>query len=329
MPAPLTNGTMADGGGLCVDLVSPHTPRGVALNNLVRQGGGGRAGGGGHGSRLTRRARARAQVVAAPSLAVLAFLASTARPSLRRLRSARSHMLWAYYGACWGVGGLALLRAGLLTRGGAAGGGPHAAALDAAWLATRLGTTTLEVSAVAVLLQGVSTSGAAALARAAAAGAAVAAVDGAVQAALIYGRHVPLFLWGGGGGADLGGAKWGYWLARSAAAAAAYAGILALPRTRWRAALPARRSFFRYAAGLAAVHSAAAAGAALLLARARFGYCLSGAATAAYFGLAPAAVYAAFLADFFRDASLDADLAYYSEMRDAGYLSEGGFSDGF
>jgi len=24
-----------DGGGLCIDLVSPHTPRGVALNNLV------------------------------------------------------------------------------------------------------------------------------------------------------------------------------------------------------------------------------------------------------------------------------------------------------
>ena len=236
-------------------------------------------------------------------------------------------MLWAYYGACWGVGGLALVRAALL--GGPARGGPHAAALDAAWLATRLGTTTLEVAAVAVLLQGVATSGASALARAAAAGAAVASLDGAVQASLVYGSHVPLFLWGGPGGADLGAGKWGYWLARSLLAAAAYASILALPRTRWRSALPARRSFFRYAAGLAAVHAGAAAGAALLLARASAGYCLAGAATAAYFGLAPAAVYAAFLSDFFRDASLDVDLAYYSEMRDAGYLSEGGFSDGF
>jgi hypothetical protein len=34
MPPP-SNGTVLDGGGLCIDLVSPHTPRGVALNNLV------------------------------------------------------------------------------------------------------------------------------------------------------------------------------------------------------------------------------------------------------------------------------------------------------
>jgi hypothetical protein len=40
--APAGNGThprpggSGSGGGICIDLVSPHTPRGVAFNNLVR-----------------------------------------------------------------------------------------------------------------------------------------------------------------------------------------------------------------------------------------------------------------------------------------------------
>jgi hypothetical protein len=240
-------------------------------------------------------------------------------------------MLTAYYAACWGVGGLALARALLLTFGGTH---PAAtAALDALWLATRAATTTLEVAAVVFLLQGYGASGAAAMARTLAAAGGAAAVDAAVQASLMFGRHVPLFTWGGPGGraGDLRPAKWGYWLAREAAFAGAYAALVALPNSRHAALLPARPSFFRYAAALAAVHGAVAVGALLLLAfQWRAAYCLAGAGFALFYAAFGPALYAAFLAPFFRDAALDLDAAFYSEMQDAGYeFSDGGGSEFF
>ena len=229
----------------------------------------------------------------------------------------------------------------------------HADLLNALWLATRGGLTLLEVSVVVFLAQGYSLGGAQALARTGAVAGAAALLEAAVEAALVFGRsHVPLFLWGGGmgndgsggggggGSGDLSGAKWGYWLARSLLVASLYALVLRVPRSpRWRDLLPATPAFFRYCRALGGVHGATAAGSLLLLLAKGGGgghgnggaswvlswpgYCLVGLAGGFYYGLFPAALYSAFLAAFFADSALDLDLAYYSEMRDAGYF-EGG-----
>jgi hypothetical protein len=184
------------------------------------------------------------------------------------------------------------------------------------------------------LLQGYGSSSAAALTRTLAAAGGAAAVDLAAQAGLVFGRaRVPLFTWGGAATAphtgDLRPAKWGYWFVRETLLAASYGALVALPRTSLAALLPARRSFFRYAAALASVHGSTAVGALFLLAGWRIGYCAVGAGFAAFFAAGGPALYAAFLAPFFRDAAFDQDMSYYSEMRDAGYLSDGGGSEFF
>lgn len=294
-------------GGICVDLVSPHTPRGVALDNAV---------------------------VALPALLFTIYLASTARASARRLAGAQSFMLWAYWLACWAVSLLSLARAALLTAGGAAHpAGGAGAALTGLWLATRAATTTVELSAVVFLLQGYGASSVAALTRTLAAAGGAAAVDLAAQAGLAFGpARVPLFTWGGPGPrgtGDLRSVKWAYWFIRETTLSAGYGALVALPRTSLASLLPARRSFFRYAAALAAVHGSTAAGTLLLLLGWSFGYCAVGAGFAAFFAAGGPALYAAFLAPFFRDAAFDQDMSYYSEMRDAGYLSDGGGSEFF
>lgn len=235
--------------------------------------------------------------------------------------------------------------------------------------------TLLEASVVVFLLQGHLAPGAHALARTLGLSGGLAAADAALEAVLLWGHGVPLFLYGGPGrGGDMAAAKWAYWGIRSATCAAVYALLLALPRTRWRDALPARPAFYRYAAQMAGVHGLAAVGAALLAAGAGAGYCAVGTANVAYFAaypvvsrrlgvgvlgrgglrvrpVTPAApgqppcpsdaaqtprhpsrffqlLYATFLADFFRDAALDLDLAMFSEMQDAGFLA-GGDDEGF
>ena len=305
------------------------------------------------------------QVIALPSACFLAFLALRLRSSTRRLRAARSHMMWAYYCACWAVSLLALLRAVLLTAyvesnfaAGPSSAPPapapapaaaaHATLLNVLWLATRGGLTLLEVSVVVFLAQGFQLGGAAALARTGAVAGAAALLEGAVEASLVFGRRrVPLFLWGGDDAesGDLSSAKWGFWLARSLLFASLYALVLRVPRSaRWRDLLPATPAFFRYCSALCGVHASLAAGSLLLLLASGGGgagghrweglllswpgYCLVGAASGFYYGLFPAALYSAFLAAFFADSALDLDLAYYSEMRDAGYFEGGGRGGG-
>lgn len=258
-------------------------------------------------------------------------------------------MMWAYFCACWAVSLLALLRAVLLTAyvesnfsSHSSASTAHADLLNALWLATRGGLTLLEVSVVVFLAQGYTLGGAAALARTGAVAGSAALLESAVEAALVFGKHhVPLFLWGGGaasGGAsgDLSSAKWGFWLVRSLLFASLYALVLRVPRSaRWRDLLPATPAFFRYCSVLCGVHGATLLGSLLLLsvggrwALSWPGYCLVGVAGGVYYGLFPAALYSAFLAAFFADSALDLDLAYYSEMRDAGYFEGGGGIGGF
>jgi hypothetical protein len=116
--------------------------------------------------------------------------------------------------------------------------------------------------------------------------------------------------------------KWAFWTLRASAAAAAYALIAALPLTRWRDLLPAKRAFYAYARALLAAYALMALGALLIGCRQLAGYCIYGAASWAYYAAYPPLLYATFLSEFFADEALDLDLAYYSEMRDAGLLDD-------
>ena len=329
-----SNGTTTTSyGGLCVALVSPHTARGAAANDLL---------------------------LGLPLALLLAVLAGRARGDVRRLAGARSRLLWGYYIGAWVAVALCLARLGLLAASARAAAHappappagpsppPTGRALDAAWVAVRAGMTAAEVAAVAFLAAGHLAPTGAALARTGAAAGAVAGLEAAAEAALVFRGGVPLFRWGGGKATaaptngtgpspppaattrgDLARPKWAWWAARGGVAAAAYGALAALPTTRFRAALPARPAFYRYATQMAALHGLAATGAALLWVGARrVGYCSTAAASVGLGAAWPLLFAAAFLGDFLGDAGLDADAAYYAEMRDAGYFGGDGGGDG-
>ena len=215
------------------------------------------------------------------------------------------------------------------------------ASLDGAWLGVRAGLTAVEVGSVAFLAAGHLAPTPTVLLRTAAVAGAAAGLEAAAEGVLVFREGVPLFRWGGGRGAvngtaaaepsrgDLARPKWAWWSARSGLAAALYGALAALPSSRARALLPARPAFHRYAAQMAALHALASAGAALLwLGARRLGYCTAAAASLGLGAAWPALFAAAFLGDFFADTGLDADAAYYAEMRDAGYFAEEEEGDG-
>jgi hypothetical protein len=114
--------------------------------------------------------------------------------------------------------------------------------------------------------------------------------------------------------------KWSFWLVRASLSAAAYAAVVALPRTRWRDALPGKPELYRYAAAMAGVYLLKALGALLIGARVGGGYCVFGAGAWLYDAAYPALVYATFLAEFFSAGELDADLLLYHEMQEAEFV---------
>ena len=198
------------------------------------------------------------------------------------------------------------------------------------WLSTRFGMTFLEVSVVVFLAQGYHVSGHQALVRTVAVSGVLAGVDLMIKALLIYVGGVQLFVeqeteqpasyyWD----------KWGYWAAHEFIFALVYGAILVLPYTDWRDKLPARPSFYRYAACLLVLNALNAL-AALLVAAGDMdgGYCLGGVCNFVYYAAYPPLLYHTFLADFFRDDdTLELESAYYSEMRDAGYFDAGDGDD--
>lgn len=70
------------------------------------------------------------------------------------------------------------------------------------------------------------------------------------------------------------------------------------------------------------VYACMALGSVLIGAKLLAGYCVYGAATFLYYAAYAPLLYATFLAEFFSDEQLDIDMLYYSEMRDAGMLSD-------
>jgi len=322
LDGPGPNATAVPYGGLCVALVSPHSGRAVLANGLL---------------------------LGVPLLLFAALLAARARGDVRRLAAARSRLLWGFYGGAWAAAALSLARLGLLAASARAAkrtapAPSPAVALDVAWLGVRAGLTTVEVGAVAFLAAGHLAPTGIALARTAAVAGGVAGLEAAVEGVALFKGGVPLFRWGGAKGAaptpptsgngtqphsppstrgDLSRAKWGWWAGRDAVAAAAYGCLASLPASRARALLPARPAFYRYASQMAALYGIGSAGAALLaLGARRAGYCTSALASLGLGSAWPALFAAAFLGDFFSDTGLDADAAYYAEMRDAGYFAE-------
>lgn len=123
---------------------------------------------------------------------------------------------------------------------------------------------------------------------------------------------------------DMRWSKWSFWLLHSLAAVVLYAAIVLLPFTRWRDALPAKPSFYRYVLALLAVYVVMAVGAILIGSKLLAGYCIYGAANFIYYACYAPLLYWTFLAEFFSDEQMDLDLMYYSEMRDAGWFDDEG-----
>ena len=119
---------------------------------------------------------------------------------------------------------------------------------------------------------------------------------------------------------DMRLSKWGFWLLRALASAAAYTAVAALPFTSWRDLLPAKPELYRYATALAGAYWLKALGALLLARGAAAGYCVFGAGAWLYDALFAPLVYATFLMDFFGAAELDTDLLLYSEMQEAEFV---------
>jgi len=153
-------------------------------------------------------------------------------------------------------------------------------------------------------------------------------VDLLIKSVLIFGAHVPLFLFGTDAQGewsvevDMRWGKWGFWLLHSLCFLIVYCGILVLPYTKWRDCLPAKLSFYRYVAVLAMLNLISCLGALLLTCGVVNGYCVYGVASYVYQSFYPPLLYVTFLSEFFHDDDLDLDLMYYSEMKDAGYFDE-------
>jgi len=254
-----------------------------------------------------------------PTACFVAFLAWGARRAARRLRRARSPLMSTYYAFLWVVCGVNVLRCGVqLWQQHPEEEAPVA---DALWLVTRFALNFLEVSVVVFLAQGYNSSGRDALVRTLAVSGGFAAVDVALKALLMYGAGVPLFSGDQGLGAGARREKWGYWSAHTALYAAGYGLVTALPHTRWRDCLPAKASFYRYAAALAAVNFFGLCGALALVGGAGGGYCLYGGANLVYYAAYPPLLYVTFLQDFLAEDG-EVDEEYYSELRDAGFFDD-------
>ncbi|GBF92622.1 hypothetical protein Rsub_05236 [Raphidocelis subcapitata] len=260
-----------------------------------------------------------------PTAAFAAFLGWSLKPSLRKLRRSRSHVIVTFYCLVWAITGLNLMRC-------LAQLAPSEGTWELLWLLARAGMLTVEVAVLAFPAQGLAATAKQALTRTLALAGGVAAAEAALKAVLIYGLHIPLLL-DGSTSADPRGderwPKWAFWVARASSSAAAYAFVARLPSTRWRDALPAKPEIYRYAAVMAGAYASKAAGAALIPAGAPgAGYCVFALGALAYdAGFAPL-VYAAFLSGFFggggllgaAPSELDADLLLYNEMREAEFV---------
>eukprot|EP00191_Tetraselmis_sp_GSL018_P001508 CAMPEP_0177602218 /NCGR_PEP_ID=MMETSP0419_2-20121207/14736_1 /TAXON_ID=582737 /ORGANISM="Tetraselmis sp., Strain GSL018" /LENGTH=261 /DNA_ID=CAMNT_0019095657 /DNA_START=473 /DNA_END=1258 /DNA_ORIENTATION=+ len=255
----------------------------------------------------------------------MVYLGFKLRRSLRKLQRAQSQIMTTYYAFLWGVSILSMMRCLseiMLTIE------KHPTIWNLLWLLTRSGLVLLEVSVVVFLLQGYLTSGREALFGTLVVSAAVAAVDLLIKSVLIFGAHVPLFLFGTDAQGewsvevDMRWGKWGFWLLHSLCFLIVYCGILVLPYTKWRDCLPAKLSFYRYVAVLAMLNLISCLGALLLTCGVVNGYCVYGVASYVYQSFYPPLLYVTFLSEFFHDDDLDLDLMYYSEMKDAGYFDE-------
>lgn len=269
--------------------------------------------------------------VGLPTLAFVIFLAWNARPAVEKLRQSHSQIMSTYYVFLWGVEALNLLR--ILLQVVTSTEASHPALWNWLWIGTRFGLELLEVSVVVFLLQGYLRTGREALVRTLYVSGGFAAVDTLIKAMFVFGLHIPLFLYGGDEATtgDLSWAKWSYWLLHSLLFLTVYTAILVLPHTRWRELLPAKPSFYRYIAALWCFNFLAAFGALLLGCKVVQGYCIYSMAEFLYYAAFPILIYVTFLSEFFQTSADDEDLAFYSEMRESGYLEaqDDGFDDGW
>ncbi|KAI9084768.1 hypothetical protein K1719_033174 [Acacia pycnantha] len=249
------------------------------------------------------------------SFVFVLYLVFQAKKSFLKLSHGRSYVIISYYVCLWLASVLnlfwCLFQAWECSPG-----------KQLAWNLLSLFTTSallfLEVSLLAFLLQGNNASGLEALTRTFGISGVIVGLDIVLKAIYLFGLGIPLFVDSHGQPHPV---KWNLWVVHKVVLTAVYVFILFMYHSRWRERLPARPTFYKYVTVMFILNAISLFACGLTGTGADFGFWLYEATVVCYHALYLPLLYITFLADFFQEDDLHLENSYYSEMKDAGFLS--------
>lgn len=248
------------------------------------------------------------------SLLFVLYLALQARQSFLKLSHGRSYIIISYYASLWLVSILNLIWC-----------------FSQAWeclpgkefewnllsLFTTSGMLFLEVSLLAFLLQGNSTSGVEALTRTFGISGIIVGFDILLKAIYLFAFGIPIFI---NSDYPTPHVKWNLWVVHKLLLTLVYGCILFMYHSRWRERLPARPAYYKYVTIMFIWNAIALFACALTGNGAAFGFWLYHFTVVCYHAVYLPLLYITFLADFFQEEDLHLENVYYSEMKDAGFF---------
>ncbi|XP_020209653.1 transmembrane protein adipocyte-associated 1 homolog [Cajanus cajan] len=248
------------------------------------------------------------------SLLFVLYLALQARQSFLKLSHGRSYIIISYYASLWLVSILNLIwcfsQAWECLPG-----------KEFAWNLLSLFTTSgmlfLEVSLLAFLLQGNSTSGVEALTRTFGISGIIVGFDILLKAIYLFAFGIPIFI---NSDYPTPHVKWNLWVVHKLLLTLVYGCILFMYHSRWRERLPARPAYYKYVTIMFIWNAIALFACALTGNGAAFGFWLYHFTVVCYHAVYLPLLYITFLADFFQEEDLHLENVYYSEMKDAGFF---------
>ncbi|KAH1229720.1 hypothetical protein GmHk_10G029396 [Glycine max] len=252
------------------------------------------------------------------------YLALQAKKSFLRLSHGRSYIIISYYASLWLVSILNLLWC--FSQAWECSPGK-----EFAWNLLSLFTTSgmlfLEVSLLAFLLQGNSTSGLEALTRTFGISgiivimwfysASLQLVLMVINAIYLFAFGIPIFI---NSGYPTPHVKWNLWVIHKLLLTLVYGFILFMYHSRWRERLPARPAYYKYVTIMFILNAIALFACGITGNGAAFGFWLYHFTVVCYHAAYLPLLYITFLADFFQEEDLHLENVYYSEMKDAGFF---------
>ncbi|XP_073123961.1 protein CANDIDATE G-PROTEIN COUPLED RECEPTOR 2-like [Henckelia pumila] len=248
-----------------------------------------------------------------PSALLVLYLGFQANRSVKKLRHRKSYVMIAFYALLWFAAVLNLAWSILQAWQCAPG---KTVAWNLLSLFTECGMLSLEISLLPFLLQENYSSGLEALAHTFMVSGSIVAVDILIQAIVVFGFEVPLFI-----SADA--SHWGKWsvlFVHTLMLTAVYTYILFVHYSKWKDRLPPRPSFYNYVVVMFITNVVGLFANGLSGIGFGFGLWLYNIIVICRHSLYLPFLYATFLADFFQEEDWLLDSAYYSEMKDAGFF---------